>query len=90
MYEIHESEPAVPTKRSHGPRRAVAAVLLAGALGIIGVGSVFAADESTSPSSSPAASESADPGTEGGTESDGSGELCPERADDTATDESSS
>jgi hypothetical protein len=85
---------ANPPKR--GSRQMLAALVLAGALGIVGAGSVFAADESTGASASPAASDSVDTGgstdssTEGGTESDATGEDCPERTNDESTEESSS
>jgi hypothetical protein len=89
MYETETTAAAPAAESRRGPRGALAALVLAGALAVVGVGTVFAADESTGASSSPAASESADTGTDAGTESQGSGEDCPERTDDSAEESSS-
>ena len=92
MYETETTVSAPAAEPRRGPRMGLAALVLAGALAIVGVGTVFAADESTAAGSSPA-SESADTGTDSGTESQGSGEDCPEGADgsaDESAEESSS
>jgi hypothetical protein len=89
MHETETSTAAPAAESRRGPRMALAALVLAGALGIVGVGSVFAADESTGASSSPAASASADTGADSGTDSQGSSQNCPERANPSAEESSS-
>lgn len=66
-----------PTQQRRA-RQAALALVLAGALGIIGVGTAFAQDSSASPSASPSASD-------GSGTTDSSTHDCPERATQSET-----
>jgi hypothetical protein len=91
MHETQNTDPGAmpPPQPRRGTRMGLAALVLAGALAVVGVGTAFAADESTGASSSPAASESADTGTGSGTDTQAGGENCPARADASAEESSS-
>ena len=82
-----------PQRARRRPRAMLAALILAGALGIMGVGATLAADESADPSASPSTTtEQSDGSTESGTDSgtDTDGEDCPEDSDDAATESDAS
>jgi hypothetical protein len=69
--------PAAHPKR--GLRSLFAALLLAGVLGVVGVGAALAQDASAEPSATPSA-------TDGTTDSESDGRLCPDKADEAEAD----
>lgn len=83
IYPTPPSEVPAETPSERGPRSLLAALLLAGALGVVGVGSALAQDASAQPSATPSATD------DGTTDSESDERLCPDKADDTEADATS-